>query len=102
MILGVVSLTMGNSGFPAGDCPAGNRQLFGQLLLCQSLFLTERLKKRSDPDLIHAGASFRPEYSAGWVRLTRHKARNAMVLGDSSVRYGNDGLSSLVLFYHVC
>ena len=74
----VVSLTLGNSGFPAGDCPAGNRQLFGQLLLRQSLFLTERFEKRSDPDLIHIGASFRPQYSAGWVRLTRRKARNAV------------------------
>ena len=40
-MFGVVSLTMGNSGFPAGDGLPGHENLLGQLLLRKALLRSE-------------------------------------------------------------
>lgn len=40
-VFGVVSLTMGNSGFPVGYGLAGNMKLLGQLFLGHPLFLPQ-------------------------------------------------------------
>ena len=53
VILGVVSLTMGNSPLPAADSLVGNVQLFSQLSLCQPLRFAHPAQIISEGSGIH-------------------------------------------------
>lgn len=70
----VVSLSLGNPGFPAGDRPSGNVQSFRQLLLRQLPFPAQRFQKGPDSDEIHVSASFLGENTVDQQDTKRAKA----------------------------
>ena len=61
IIFGVVSLTMGNSGFPTGNRSGGDIELFGKLFLSDTLFLSKFSDETPNFLLIHTVTSLMTE-----------------------------------------
>jgi len=60
---GVVSLTMGNSGLPFGNCFVADIDLLGELRLRQMLFFTQCADRRAGNIIVHVHAPFRVDFS---------------------------------------
>lgn len=94
VMFGVVSLTMGNSIFPAGHRFVADAQQHRQLFLCQFFLFPQFGNEFSDFDLIHAAASFHCHCIAFPGKRT---GRSARINLSSSKNKGEDHSSPLNL-----
>ena len=73
--MGVVSLTMGNSGLPFGNCFVADADLLGELKLRQMLLFAQRADRRAGNIIVHIHAPFRVDFfSDHSIAGTREKS----------------------------
>ena len=72
VILGVVSLTMGNSSLPLGNGLVADADALGELRLRQMLFFAQRAYRRAGYIIVHGVRSFL------WIFLCFQHNRNAV------------------------
>ena len=78
-----ISLTLGNTGLPAGHRPAGYQHLFRQLFLGEALFGPQGPEEGPDLFLIHDAVSFHVQHTA------RRPFRQGHRPGDASPAAGH-------------
>ena len=58
-----VSLTMGNSGLPFGNCFVADIDLLGELRLRQMMLFAQRADRRAGNIIVHVHTPFRVDFS---------------------------------------